>query len=350
MARRIHWLDDFGVRMLGSGISPVPGAEAKSPDADGSSGHVAALYHDASEYVRFVRAFAVDGEAAGDPLFVAVGGGSMQQVRQVLDGRRGPAAFHDVTELGRNPARIIPAAQSFAGQHSGRRVRCIWEPAWPQRSAAEFCAVTRHEAVANLALDPAMVSVLCPYDAAALPSRVISEARCTHPEVLDSGRRQASPDYLGPACVPPGCLRPLVPPPAHAERLVYDTKLRPVRALVAAEATRAGLSAGQRSDLVLAVGELAANTLRHTGAAGTLHAWHTAREVLCQVHDNGTIADPLAGFRREPPDAAGGHGLWLVNQLCDLVELRTGQQGEGTTIRVHMLRRSGKQNPVPRLS
>jgi anti-sigma regulatory factor (Ser/Thr protein kinase) len=335
--------------MLGSGISPVPGAEAQSPGTDGSS-HVAALYHDGAEYLRFVRAFALDGEAADEPLFVAVADGRMQQLRQILDGRRTPATFHDMTELGRNPARIIPAAQSFAGQYSGRRVRCIWEPAWPERSAAEFCAVTRHEAVANLALDPATVSVLCPYDAAGLPSGVISQARCTHPEVLESESRQASPDYLGPARVPPDCLQPLVPPPPRAERLAYDMNLRPVRALVAAEATRAGLSAGQCSDLVLAVGELAANTLRHTGAAGTLHAWHTAREVLCQVHDNGSIADPLAGFRREPPDAAGGHGLWLVNQLCDLVELRTGQPGEGTTIRVHMLRRNGRQNPVPRLS
>jgi anti-sigma regulatory factor (Ser/Thr protein kinase) len=327
--------------MLGNGVSPVPEAEAQSPAADGSSGHVAAFYHDAAEYLRFVRAFALDGEAAGDPLFVAVAGRRMQQLRQVLNGRRAPVTFHDMTELGRNPARIIPAAQSFAGQNSGRRIRCLWEPAWPQRSAAEFCAVTRHEAVANLALDPATVSVLCPYDAAALPSGVISQARCTHPEVLDSRARQASPDYLGPACVPPVCLRPLVPPPAHARRLGYDRNLRPVRALVAAEATRAGLSAAQCTDLVLAVGELAANTLRHTGAAGTLHAWHTAREVLCQVHDNGSIADPLAGFRREPADAPGGHGLWLVNQLCDLVELRSGQPGMGTTIRVHMRRRIG---------
>jgi anti-sigma regulatory factor (Ser/Thr protein kinase) len=334
--------------MLGRGISPVPGAEVEPPDAVGSSGHVAALYHDAAEYLRFVRAFALAGEAGDDPLFVAVADGSMQQLRQVLDGRRTPATFYDMTELGRNPARIIPAAQSFAGQYSGQRVRCIWEPAWPERSAAEFCAVTRHEAVANLALDSATVSVLCPYDAATLPAAVISQARCTHPQVLDSERQQASPDYLGPAGIPPDCLQPLSPPPAHAERLVYDMNLRAVRALVAAEATRAGLSAGRCSDLVLAVGELASNTLRHTGAAGTVHTWHTAREVLCQVHDNGSIADPLAGFRREPPDAPGGHGLWLVNQLCDLVEVRTGQPGAGTTIRVHMRRQNGQRAAVPR--
>jgi hypothetical protein len=31
---------------------------------------------------------------------------------------------------------------------------------------------------------------------------------------------------------------------------------------------------------------------------------------------------------------AGGYGLWLVNQVCDLVQARTGRAG--TTIRLHM--------------
>jgi hypothetical protein len=34
------------------------------------------------------------------------------------------------------------------------------------------------------------------------------------------------------------------------------------------------------------------------------------------------------------PDPESGRGLWLVNQLCDLVQIRSGPSG--TTIRVHM--------------
>ena len=33
-------------------------------------------------------------------------------------------------------------------------------------------------------------------------------------------------------------------------------------------------------------------------------------------------------------DAPGGHGLWLVYQICDQVELASG--ADGTTIRMHM--------------
>ncbi len=75
-----------------------------------------------------------------------------------------------------------------------------------------------------------------------------------------------------------------------------------------------------------------ANTLRHTSGGGTVLLWHSRSEVICQISDSGCITDPLVGLRR--PLGPGGMGLWVVNQVCDLVELRTGKRG--TTIRMHM--------------
>ena len=47
------------------------------------------------------------------------------------------------------------------------------------------------------------------------------------------------------------------------------------------------------------------------------------------------IADPTEAGRQPPAaDASGGHGLWLVHQICDKVELRS--DAGGTTIRLHM--------------
>lgn len=114
----------------------------------------------------------------------------------------------------------------------------------------------------------------------------------------------------------------------------YRTDLSEVRALVLKHARDAGLTEARADDLVLAVSEVAANTLRHTQSQGTLTIWHTPEEIICETHDTGTIADPLAGRRRPAPDALGGHGLWLVYQLCDLVELRSDEAG--TTVRMHM--------------
>ena len=112
-----------------------------------------------------------------------------------------------------------------------------------------------------------------------------------------------------------------------------------MRAFAATQARRAGLPADRARDLVIAVSELAANTWRHTDAGGTLHIWAADGEVLCQVHDSGHISDPLAGRRRPIPEAGRGNGLWVVNQLCDLVELRTGSTG--TTFRLHIRLRPG---------
>jgi anti-sigma regulatory factor (Ser/Thr protein kinase) len=89
------------------------------------------------------------------------------------------------------------------------------------------------------------------------------------------------------------------------------------------------------SDLVIAVGELTANTLAHTNDPGQLTLWATSREVICQVHDTGKITDPPAGqVRPDPGDLGSGRGLWVVYQLCDLVEIRTGPAS--TTTRVHL--------------
>jgi len=114
----------------------------------------------------------------------------------------------------------------------------------------------------------------------------------------------------------------------------YTTDLSEVRARVRSHAREAGLPQSRVNDLVLAVSEVAANTLRHARSAGTLTIWHDENEIVCEIRDSGVITDPLAGHRRPAVDALDGHGLWLVHQVCDLVELTSGESG--TTIRVHM--------------
>jgi anti-sigma regulatory factor (Ser/Thr protein kinase) len=86
-------------------------------------------------------------------------------------------------------------------------------------------------------------------------------------------------------------------------------------------------------DLVLAVGELTANTRAHTTGPGTLAIWTAPGQLTCQVTDSGHITDPLAGHVDPGPDAVSHRGLWIVNQVCDFVQLRTSPAG--TTIRLH---------------
>jgi anti-sigma regulatory factor (Ser/Thr protein kinase) len=306
---------------------------AEMPDEaaiGGDLSHLAFFYRGQPDYLAQIRAFARDGLENGEPVFIAVPGDKGSLLREHLGGG---IRYADMAQLGRNPARIIPEVREFIDAHPGRRVRYVGEPVWPGRSAAEICEAARHEALINLAFAGMAATILCPYDAAGLPPSVVGEVERTHPAILGNDHPAAAGRYAGPGKFPPECDRPLPDPPAAAEMLGYQADLRPVRNVVASHARRAGLPDEPVANLVLAASEIAANTLRHTSAGGTVHVWHTDEEVLCQIQDQGWITDPLAGRARRSPDESG-HGLWVVNQVCDLVELRTGPGG--TTIRLHM--------------
>jgi anti-sigma regulatory factor (Ser/Thr protein kinase) len=295
--------------------------------------HVGFFYETADEYAATVAGFLREGLAAGEAGFVAVPPARLAVIRDAL-GRDAPdVEFADMTQMGHNPAWIMPQVRAFTDRHA-RRVRYVGEPIWASRTAAALREATRHEALINLAFTATDAQILCPYDSAELDPAVIADAMRTHPLLLTGGRYVPSPSYAVPFEIPSTCSVPLPAPPSDAMSYTYRTNLSEVRVLVHKHATEAGLTEARANDLVLAVSEVAANTLRHTRSYGTLDIWHDADEVVCEVHDEGLITDPLAGRRTPSPDAPGGHGLWLVHQVCDLVELRS--DATGTSVRMHM--------------
>lgn len=300
----------------------------------GSFGHFALFYRAPDEYATQVAAFLREGLIAGEPTFVAVPPDRHDWLRDALGSQLNGTRFEDMTQLGRNPARIIPKVREFVDAHPGEHVRYVGEPIWDTRTPAELREATRHEALINLAFAGANAAILCPYDAIRLPSAVIADARRTHPTLVADGAAAPSPVYAGPENLPASCQTSLVPPPDDAMSLRYTTDLPAVRAEVEKRARQAGLSEAKIVDLVLAVSEVAANTVKHARSPGTLDITVDEREIVCTIHDAGTITDPLAGRRRPAPNASSGHGLWLVNQICDLVEIRSEESG--TTIRLHM--------------
>jgi anti-sigma regulatory factor (Ser/Thr protein kinase) len=324
---------------VGEGDCPVslPGAAvtaAISGSAGGGAdrfGHAAFPYRGSTEYLDQIVPFVREGLACAEPVLVAVPEEDARLIRDSLGADASQPDFPDMVKLGRNPARITLALIAFADQHAGKPVRCVTEPMWPGRTGPEAAEVMRHEALVNLALAATRAQLLCPYRTSLLSPALLAEVRRTHPAILAGGARQPSGAYRQP---PGGIHDPaLSAPPPHVWALAYTSDLKEVRALVNLYAEGAGLPPERRLDLVLAVGEITANTLGHTGSGGTVHIWTADGQVICQVHDSGQISDPLVGRRRPPPHARG-HGLWVVNEICDLVELRTGPAG--TTIRLRM--------------
>ena len=123
--------------------------------------------------------------------------------------------------------------------------------------------------------------------------------------------------------------------PTEAMTFVYTTNLSEVRVLAETQARRAGLAEDRIVDFVIAVSEIAANTVRHARTQGSMEIWSESGEIICEMRDGGVIADPASAGRQPPAaDASGGHGLWLARQICDKVELHS--DSDGTTIRLHM--------------
>jgi anti-sigma regulatory factor (Ser/Thr protein kinase) len=296
--------------------------------------HVGFFYRTETDYVTTVVEFLRAALAAGGAAFAAVTPAKARLLREALGPDAPHVEFADITELGRNPGRIMPQLLAFLAAHAGH-VRYVGELIWTARGAATVRETTKHEALINLAFADADAEILCPYDLAEVDPAVIADARRTHPLLLSSGRHLMSPEYTVPSDLLPSRSQSLPMPNGDAMIHTYRTDLSQVRSLVLEQAREAGLTESRANDLVLAVSEVAANTLRHTRSSGTMTLWHDQDEVICEIHDEGTITDPLVGRSRPGPDALGGHGLWLVHQVCDLVELNS--DASGTTIRMHML-------------
>jgi anti-sigma regulatory factor (Ser/Thr protein kinase) len=293
--------------------------------------HLALFHASHQKYRKEVVSFIRGGLDSSEPVLAAVPRHRQQALQAALGGYSHDITFADMAVLGLNPARIIPAIWTFLDRHPDQRVRFVGEPVWPGRTADETREVCRHEALINQAFTDRAATILCLYDSRQLAADVLNQVRRTHPYLLAESQPQPNRAYLGPA-VPAWCDSPLPPPPATAQSYQYYSDLRQLRRWVARQASGTGLAADGVADLVIAVSELAANTLRHTAGAGTAWLWYAADEIVCQFYDQGEITDPLAGFRPDPD--GHDHGLRVVNQLCDLTEIRSGPGG--TTIRIRM--------------
>jgi anti-sigma regulatory factor (Ser/Thr protein kinase) len=275
---------------------------------------------------------------AEQPVLVAVGAQRIAGLKEALGDEAERVRFADMRSLGANPARIIPAWREFLQRHcaEGGPAFGIGEPIWPGRSPAELVECQHHEALLNLAFDPGQAwHLLCPYDLDGLDDAVIEAARLSHPLIAGDGDSEPSGAYLC-AHEPPRPLEDTLPAPCSPiqERTFTVEQLCSLRRFVSAWASEELLDDERRERLVLAVNELASNSIRHGGGRGKLLVWRDTDTLLCEIRDDGHIADPLAGRRRPTIEEYGGRGLWLVNQLCDLVQVRTSPNG--SVVRTHM--------------
>jgi hypothetical protein len=308
-------------------------ASAANDTSPGGFRHEALLYAGADDFAARALPTILHAVEAGEAVLVAVDRAKIQLLRERLGGSANAVAWTDIRGIGGNPARIIPLWRQYVIDHGGRgRFWGFGEPVWPGRSAAEMVEVERHEELLNLAFaDADGFTLLCPYDANALSPDAVHRAHHNHPFVTGAevGR---SGDYPGLAALA-GPFRPALAEAPHELPAVvlHGVSLTGIGAYLDERTSVEGPLAARMPDLVLAVAAVADSL----GRPGTrLCAWHDEREVLAELSELAPVGDPLAGREWPPPAGGATRGLWLANQLCDLVQLRSFDTA--ATVRLHL--------------
>jgi anti-sigma regulatory factor (Ser/Thr protein kinase) len=301
----------------------------------GSLVHHAHLYRGPEQFKHAMRRFIEDGLDAGEPVLVALPTDNLGHLCSALDGAADQILLRDMSELGRNPGRIMDVIKDWSERHPGRRARFVGQPIWPERTAEEAVEGARHEALINVVCADAELTVLCPYDEAALSRDTLACAERTHPTIWSAdGSSQASPCYCDPMDVYMAAEWPLAAPDGAVAELEFGDDFHALRRFVSRADASTALSSRRLADFVFAVNEAAENVLLHGAGSGRLRIWNDGVNVVGEVSGPGVVIDALAGRLRPSADALSGRGLWLVNQVCDLVQLRTGEAG--TTVRLQL--------------
>ncbi|MGC4944216.1 anti-sigma factor RsbA family regulatory protein [Kribbella sp. DT2] len=281
--------------------------------------HDAFVYTDEEDFVRQSATYVHEGLDAGETVVAVLPEDRNSLLRKALDGVADQVIFLDMGEVGRNPARLIPLWRRLLDQvPPDLPIRGLGEPAYVGRSPAELEETALHEHLLGVAFTEyaGRFQLRCPYSA----------ELAVDPAELHSTGPQRGAD-LSFRC-------PLPAVPAEAEQQEFGMgDLNAVRRRVNVAARSLQLTDDRIDDLELALHEICTNSVRFGGGRGTLSWWAADGQLVCDVADHGRIDDLLIGRVLPPVDGPGGRGVWLANQLCDLVQVRSG--ADGTQVRLH---------------
>ncbi len=292
-------------------------------------GHEILLYRGLEDLVARTAPYLAEGLSGDEPVLVALlpeRNEALAAALERLGEDAGRVCFVDMRALGANPARIIPAWQAFVDEadsgavgRGGAPARVLAEPLWAGRRPVEVEECLVHEGLLDVAFGAGVPwQLLCAYDASALPAPHLEAAARSHGR---TGQATA------------GLMAGLRPPSGAVVERAFDLEGLPsVREHVEQRATAAGVARDAAQDLVLAAHELASNSVQHGGGRGRLRSWLEPGAFVVEVSDSGRIHDPLVGRQVADVGSEHGRGVWMANQLCDLVQLRSS--AAGTVVRL----------------
>jgi anti-sigma regulatory factor (Ser/Thr protein kinase) len=295
--------------------------------------HEALPYEGSDRFVSTAVAAVREGLENDERTLVLATAAKVRELQDALGPDGDEVTFVASDERARNPAQVATILDTFRGGHGadGRHARGIHDSD-PGRRRAVALEAQYADCLLNVAaLRSWAISLVCLFDTGLLDDDARRAMRQGHGVVRGSDTNvDFDPELAGRLYA-----TTLDPAPAEAKRTVVTAGGLPsARTFVRTGGRECGLVEDRVEDLVLAANEIVTNSLRYGGGTARLAMWFEDDAVVCDVRDRGFLEDPLLGRFAPPAGASSGRGLWLANNLCDLVQLRSSRAG--TVVRLHV--------------
>src|SRR3954470_15520917 len=286
--------------------------------------HEALPYAGTPDFVPACLSVANDALSRDERLILLAPEDRLDEARDALGLGADEVTFVATDRHGRNPNRITTLLDSFQSAADGHRSFAVTDWGLPGRSRAVFAETKLADSLLNVAGRSWPLDVVCLYNTTMLAAAELADIRRVHPAVRGE---PANADY-DPELASALFAAALLAAPDGLDILdIGPNELSGARQAVRAFGSAHGLPADRTEDLVMAANEIVTNSVRYGGGRCRLTLWEEDGSAVCEIVDAGYIADPLAGRFAPPPTAESGRGLWLANQLCDLVQLRSSPAG-----------------------
>ncbi|MBE1535880.1 MEDS domain-containing protein [Actinomadura algeriensis] len=294
--------------------------------------HQGCVYACDDEFLRMAVPFVVEGVERDEPVLVATTTANIALVRAALGRRANRVDFAETSGFGRRPQQRIAAFTAYRHRHPrDERVRILAEPVWAGHTPRQVEAWECAESALNTVLGGTGIRMVCPYDARDMPSAIVANVRCTHPEMVRGTAVRPSAAYVQPVAFVRRRAAPLPSPPRDAVTLEFGGDLGRMRHAIVLETATLGLLGERMMAFSAAVGEIVGGAAGGAGRpAATL--WAQSGEVVCDVRLPVSL-DPFIGLHPPTLDATPGDGFWLARKFCDHLDVRPGP--DGTNVRLH---------------
>lgn len=297
--------------------------------------HEAALYDGEKQFLELVVPFVQDGLEAGEPTVVTLSDGRTELIRSVI--APSPHLSFVPGQYDR-PACVLKSVDALLTGYlaaGARQVRIVGEVPHPGVGVPwEWWA--RYEATINHALARFPLWALCPYDRRITSDEVLEDVVQTHPYLATpDGGHVVNERYIDPVAFLAQGRSPRADPLETSPPVIelVDPAASAARRAVLDAGRASGLSAGEVEDLMIAVSETVANAICHGRPPTQLRVWPACDRIVVTVTDQGSgLSDPFAGLLPAAKAPAGGLGLWLTHQLCNLVTF--DHREDGFTVRL----------------